>query len=433
MARRRRATRDRQLVFAFVSRRARLRRWFRRAIVGLTGLAIVGILAYAPGGREVTSRAIASMRRTAAAVAGAPSARGPIERDWADRRARGVASTRSHYQSIYGETKPPMRRLLTYAGLTPDEAVLRWGNFDKILLLPSTTFEVDDAGRSYRMKPGVRSVWLRNVALPHNLNGFFLVPDRPELREILNGTGAGIVPGSEQTTNSWGCRGPEPDPEAPIRGIILGDSNMQGLLVADDETPPEFLARDLEERLNRRVSVLNTGHLGYSTEQYARTLEAFGDRFQPDFVVVSFCVNDFGDVAEAMKGQGDWAETRYWLERIQQFCRTREILCMIAPVPYDSQVSAIRMQGGYPGRLGDLTGSSTMHYIFPIEDLVDEFSRMRLESARTGHSKSSNPLYNVHLGDHHFSPRGCQVWASAIGRRVAPLLELRAIEARRKR
>ena len=214
MAARPRPRRVRQLVFAFVSRRERLRRWFRRAIVGLTALGIAGVLAFMPGGREVQSRGIASARRFFRSLIGAPPARAEIAGSWASWRAQGVESTRAMYRSIYGETKPPMRRLLKYAGLTPDDAVLRWGNFDKILLLPSTTFEADDSGRSYRMKPNIRSVWLRNVALPHDLSGFFLVPDRPELSRIVEGTGAVIVAGSEQTTNSWGCRGPEPEPSA---------------------------------------------------------------------------------------------------------------------------------------------------------------------------------------------------------------------------
>ena len=43
---------------------------------------------------------------------------------------------------------------------------------------------------------------------------------------------AQIVDGSTQTTNSWGLRGPEPDMRAAWRGIVLGDSYMQGLLSA---------------------------------------------------------------------------------------------------------------------------------------------------------------------------------------------------------
>ena len=104
-----------------------------------------------------------------------------------------------------------------------------------------------------------------------------------------------VVPKSVQTTNSWGCRGPEPDTTAPVRVIVLGDSMMQGPLVGDSETPPARLQAHLSQALGSPVSVLNTGHMGYSVEQYDQTLRAFGDRFRPHYVVISICGNDFGD------------------------------------------------------------------------------------------------------------------------------------------
>ena len=428
---RRKRTGPNQLLLPFLARRLRREAWFRRLILGLTAAAIASVFAFWPGARDLPARAVANGRRLIGSAVGVPRARRVIESEVAVQRREAVSGTRALYRGIYDETKPAMRRLLEYAGLTPDEAVIRWGNYDKLLLLPSTVFAEDEA-RSYRLRPNVRSVWLRNVALPHDLNGFFLVPDRPELQTILPGTGAAVIPGTEQTTNSWGLRGPEPDPSAPIRGIVLGDSNMQGLLVADDQTPPERLARDLEARLNKRVSILNTGHLGYSPEQYARTLDEYADRFRPDFVLITFCVNDFGDVAEAQRGGGHWDETRHWIEHMTSLCRKHGYLYVMAPIPYDHQVTAMRRAGGYPGRLNDEASPSSLRYVFPIEDLVDEFVRIRLEASRTGRSISENPLYNVHLGDHHFSPRGCEVWARAVGRRLAPLLEMRADEARRK-
>ena len=85
-----------------------------------------------------------------------------------------------------------MRRLLDYAGLEPEDAVLRWGNFDRIFLLPSTVFQ------ARRHRPIVSDAAERplrsgsaGVALPRGLDGFFLVPDRPELREVVAGTGGG--------------------------------------------------------------------------------------------------------------------------------------------------------------------------------------------------------------------------------------------------
>lgn len=392
-------------------------------------MSLLSIFTVNRSGRDLSIRVFDTSRNGLRNLLGVTPDRVELEARIATKRVRDVAGTRAIFESIYDESKPPMRRLLEESGLTPRDCVLRWGNFDKILLLPGAVFSGDASGRSYRMKPKVKSVWLRNVALPRDLSGFFLVPDTPAMRSLASEVGAFVVPGSEQTTNSWGCRGPEPDLSAPIKGLILGDSNMQGLFVSDDQTPPQCLARELEVRLNGRVSLLNTGHLGYSTEQYARTLEEYGDRFKPDFVLLTMCVNDFGDVGEAMSGGGDWAETRYWLERIYQWCRTRNILCVTSPLPYDHQVISTRREGGYPGHLNDISGASSLNYVFPIEDLVDEFLRIRLEAKRQGRSINANPLYNTHIDDHHFSPLGSQVWGKSLGRRISRLLEWRQLEA----
>jgi lysophospholipase L1-like esterase len=419
--------RDRQLTFRFVERRRSRERQFRRAIVGLTALTIVAMFTILPSGRDLAERTIVWTRQAFRDLIGVVPTRDEIEAQTTQKRARDNAGTRGIFRDIYGRTPPAMRRLLEYAGITPDEAVIRTGNFDKVFVLAGTVYQ-DDPARSYRLKPNQKSIWLRNVALPHDLTGFFLVPDRPELREIVQGTGAGIVPGSEQTTNSWGCRGPEPDLTAPVRGIVLGDSNMQGLFVADDETPSAVIARELEKSLGQKVSILNTGHLGYSPEQYARTLEEYGDRFKPTFVVLTLCVNDFGDVTMALKGQADWEETRYWLDRAQQWCRTRNVLCVMSPVPFDHQVTAIRQSGAYPDKAADLAGISSLHYVFPIDDLVDEFLRLRLEPRKPGAPVTSNPLYNLHIEDRHFSPLGCEVWGKAVARRLSSLLKWRERE-----
>ena len=162
--------------------------------------------------------------------------------------------------------------MLKAARMDPETAVIRWGNFDMTLVLSSDVFEPDDAGRSYRFKPFARSVWITGLSL-HGASCLFQVPDTPEAIAACAAAGGRHVPGSIQTTNSWGCRGPEPDPRAPFRGIVLGDSVMQGALVGDDQTPPACLERELAKRTGMRVSVLNTGVLGYSPEQYYHTLQ----------------------------------------------------------------------------------------------------------------------------------------------------------------
>ena len=58
----------------------------------------------------------------------------------------------------------------------------------------------------------------RQVTLHGGPFGLFLVRDTPEVRAAAAGAGAIVDEPSAQTTNSWGLRGPEPDPKAQARG-----------------------------------------------------------------------------------------------------------------------------------------------------------------------------------------------------------------------
>lgn len=413
-----------QRQFPFRDRVERLDRTFRRGIAAATLALLAALVAAAPTGRDAVRRLGFGVRLVTRRVAGLPTPREEIDADWAAWRARGVASASAYFRRAFDEAPPDVRRLLRFAGMGRDDALVRWGNYDQILVLPSAVFAPDDSGRSYRFRPNIRSVWLRGVGLPRGLNGFFLVPDTPGLADVLRGTTACVVPGTAQSTNSWGCRGPEPDPSAPLRGVVLGDSSMQGYFVADDETPPYRLAVEIENRLGTRVSILNTGHLGYSTEQYYHTLVEYAPRLRPHFVVVAPCANDFGPFADVVADRGDWEEARYWLGQIQDYCRTRGILCITASVPYDTQVAGRRRVSSFPGRVEGMLGLSSVLFCDPTDELVDEFLRLRIESERSGTLTSPNPLYNLHLDDHHFSPLGSTAWARAVGRRLAGLLDL---------
>src|SRR5262249_45946206 len=159
--------------------------------------------------------------------------------------------------------------------------------------------EPDDHGRSYRLRPNTQSVWAQQLGPPAEETGgliLSLIPDTPEGRTAAIEAGGVIVPGSEQTTNSWGCRGPEPRCEdSVLRGLVLGDSFMQGYFIGDEQTPSMALQRALHNELGVPVSILNTGHLGYSPEQYYHTLLEYFPRFRPQFVVLSLFANDFGN------------------------------------------------------------------------------------------------------------------------------------------
>ncbi|MGB0070049.1 MAG: SGNH/GDSL hydrolase family protein, partial [Isosphaeraceae bacterium] len=252
---------------------------------------------------------------------------------------------------------------------------------------------------------------------------FFLVPDGPDLGEAMRGTTAVLVEGSVQTTNSWGLRGPEPDPSVPLRGIVLGDSFMQGLFIGDEQTPAECLRQYLQTELKTRVSVLNTGHLGYSPEQEYYTLLEYAEQFHPQFVVLSLFANDFGDVLEVTAGKGDWPEGKYRLGQIAQYCRGRGILALTIPAPLESQINARRFAGNYPGQVSNILESSGIEYLDPIESFVNEHLARVLEGTRAGNRPPTSPLFNGLIADGHFSAIGSELWAAAVGRRLVLLLE----------
>ena len=136
---------------------------------------------------------------------------------------------------------------MRHVGMDPEHGLLRWGNYNWILLLSSKVFEADDTGRSYRFRPNVAIDLAAGNWRPDGHAG--VLPGAGRIRAWPRQS-AGRRPirieSSRQTTNSWGLRGPEPEPDAPMRGIVLGDSYMQGMFIGDDETPPECLRRYLQ-------------------------------------------------------------------------------------------------------------------------------------------------------------------------------------------
>ncbi len=344
-------SRPRQQRFRFIERAEKLERRFKIVVVLGTALLIFGFVAALPAGRYWAMWLFTRGRWFTQSAVGLKIDHSEIESDWRRRRLHDVASARSSLSATFAEYPPAMQRLLRFAELDPDNALVRWGNFDRTVLLPGNIFEADDSGRSYRFRPNVRSIWVRNFPVKGQVKAYFQVLDKPEVGEFLRGTGAMLVEGSVQTTNSWGLRGPEPNLRASWRGIVLGDSYMQGLFVGDAETPTECLKRELESRLLAPVEILNTGHLGYSPEQYYYSLLEYGRRLPPQFVVVSIFANDFGgDVERVLHGNGDWEEAGYWLWRIRQYCLERDAHFLVVPAPWVRQIEEPQLAGYYPGQ-----------------------------------------------------------------------------------
>jgi len=419
-----RRRRQRQRVFRFLERGKKRERVFKIAIAIVTIGLITVLLTALPAGRYATTWLITRVRWLTLRAAGIPPDRAEIDADLRRKRLYDIEQSRGALAGTFAEYPPPMQRLLRFAGLDPDHALVRWGNFNRTVLLPATVFEIDDTGRSYRFRPNLRSIWVRNFPVRGQVKAYFQVPDAPGLAEALAGTGAQVVDGSIQTTNSWGLRGPEPDLTARWRGIILGDSYMQGLFVGDDQTPAQCLKRYLKARLHAPVEILNTGHLGYSPDQYYVTLLEYARRFPPNFVVVSIFANDFGgDVEEVLQGRGDWAEGAYWLGQIRQFCSSHGALCLFVPAPWVDQLEGPQLAGFYPGMISNVLESNGVEYLDPISDFVDAHLASSLKRDGTGATPIGSSLFNRRIGDGHFSPEGCELWAAVVGRRLELMID----------
>jgi lysophospholipase L1-like esterase len=123
--------------------------------------------------------------------------------------------------------------------------------------------------------------------------------DDPRLRFELRPGGVARAE-VEYRVNELGLRGPETTREKPpgVRRIaLLGDSIAFGYWVADQHG----FARQLEALFASapgagRVEVLNFGVPGYNLEQEIETLRARALAFEPDLVVVLFCLNDLEGV-----------------------------------------------------------------------------------------------------------------------------------------
>ena len=355
-----------------------------------------------------------------------PPGRDRIEAEWRVRRRRGIDLTERSLASFYRGTSEEMRALFRVAEMDPDHALIRCGRADQAFVISPQVFEPDERGRSYRLRPNVRSIWLRQITLRNGPFGLFQVLDTPEHRAAAVRAGAIVDEGSAQHTNSWGLRGPEPDLSAPVRGIVLGDSFMQGMFVGDEDTPPLCLERYLRSAWKVPVTIVNTGHIGYSPEQYYYSLREYGERVKPQFVVVSVCPNDFGDGLAVLRGEGDgFDEAEFWLGEIQQWCHSR----VIPPACWSSSPLISRSSecdwtrstragsATSPTRPGGLLRPAQR-----VHRRIHEVMAGRPHGA--GRRCRDASLYNYADRRRPLLAPGAALWAEIVGRRLALLVDL---------
>lgn len=100
--------------------------------------------------------------------------------------------------------------------------------------------------------------------------------------------------GTHIKINSYGFRDKEYDlakSDGTYRIIVLGDSITFGIGMPFSAVYTEQL-EDLFASKRKKVEVLNLSLQGYNTLSEVSTLEQIGLQFQPDMVIVGYCVND---------------------------------------------------------------------------------------------------------------------------------------------
>ncbi len=123
-------------------------------------------------------------------------------------------------------------------------------------------------------------------------------PAQREPKRIYEGVplASGHAWGTDVQLNAYGLRDREYALEKPLgtrRIVVLGDSITFGNHIAQHETYVEQLEA-IYAKKDAPVEVINLGFGGYDPLQEVATLADVGLQFQPDLVIVGFCVNDIG-------------------------------------------------------------------------------------------------------------------------------------------
>jgi lysophospholipase L1-like esterase len=159
-------------------------------------------------------------------------------------------------------------------------------------------------------------------------NSYFLrKAEDPLLRVELNPGFQGVFEGARLVINGQGMRGRElsRDKDGHIRVALLGDSIALARTVSEDRIFATRLERMLQA-VNPRYEVFNLGTDGYDTVQEVFALRDKGLAFDPDVVVVCYCLNDIGITPLDMGFVNTFIQPRIpplWRLRIWQWINLR--------------------------------------------------------------------------------------------------------------
>lgn len=330
----------------------------------------------------------------AATVGGIAAAALAATRTRPESPAARVATWRRAFATAPDRT----RAALIALGMDPDHAVVSEANRFRVVGFSRDVCQADPI-RGHRLRANTRSAWYE---LPPYR--WIAGADVPAVAAAVAAAGGRRIGGSEQSTNSWGCRGPEPDPAARLRVLVIGDSFMQGILIGDRDTPPARLAA----ALGPGATVLNAGVYGYGPEQYLASIEEFTPRFQPHIVIIGLCCNDV-DASDP----GDVARRRDRLGRAAAYCAARGIACAVVAVPdFRRHPETDRDPAAYPECLRPGPESPAAWI-----DLGPALAAADPEI--TPATRKQSRLYLNRLRDGHLDAPGAEVWAREVARWIS--------------
>jgi lysophospholipase L1-like esterase len=201
--------------------------------------------------------------------------------------------------------------------------------------------------------------------------------------------------------NSYGMRGPERSPYKPersIRILFLGDSITYGLRLQDQDCYPQHTEKLLHDRGYASVECLNAGVPGYSTWQEFLYYDAHLQPYQPDIVVLSFCLNDVLNTYTGIN-YGDYGKNDpvpyiedNWIDYIR---RRSSILKMGNHIYYQLLYGRTQQEDAiYREGLDVLSLQEKAHYPEIIE-AWEETNRFVQKIAQTAHSQNAKFLLVV--------------------------------------
>ncbi len=159
--------------------------------------------------------------------------------------------------------------------------------------------------------------------------------------------------------NSDGLRSPPVGPKADqFRVLLLGDSVAVYGDSIEDTFPGHMRSELRKDPAHKKVEIINAGVKGYTNYQELLYLKKFGLQFQPDVVLVEFCLNDLQKFLHSFRVEnGKLVPGTYmfsidapddaasWAARVAS--RSYFLVWMRSKMRVAASVAAWRISGGY--------------------------------------------------------------------------------------